>query len=129
MLRRRDADHDGAREGDQTAGEKPARKPFVENDAGENGDEDRPDVHEHRRGSGVDAPLGLVQDDAVDAEPEDAEEHDARQISLRRQRFASRERQCAERNARDDESRIEPWFEYPSNRRLHERTAAGLIRR
>ena len=76
MVGRRDADHDGARERDQAAGEKTARKTLVENEAGKNGDEDRPDVHEHRRGSGVDASLGLVQHDAVQAEPEDAEERD-----------------------------------------------------
>ncbi len=41
----------------------------------EGDDDDRRDQHQHRRRAGIDALLGVVQHDVVNAEPEEASEN------------------------------------------------------
>jgi len=66
-LRGRNTDDGGAEEGDGAAGEQPPRKPFAEEGAGKDGDQQRAATNQHRRRTGIDASFGRVQGDAVDA--------------------------------------------------------------
>ena len=97
----RAADDDHAREGDRHAGDEAWRKALAQDEAGEDGDQDRPDVDEHRGRARVHASLGLVESDVVEAEPEDADEGDHSQITSRGQRLAAPENDQPERQARD----------------------------
>ena len=68
---------DSAGERDQTAGEQSGREALAEDEAGEDRDQDRPDVDQHGGGAGVDPRLGGIQRDVVEPEPEDATNRDA----------------------------------------------------
>jgi hypothetical protein len=82
----------------QRAGEALAQQP-----AGEQRDQDRADVDEHRGRAGIHSPLGLVQRDVVDPEPQHAAHHQPRQIAPRRQRFAADEHDDPEDHAADQQ--------------------------
>ena len=66
------ADDRHTAEGDQAADDQPGREALAEQHAGEQGEDQRPDVDEHRGRPRVDALLGGVERDVVDAEPEQA---------------------------------------------------------
>jgi hypothetical protein len=86
-----------------TAGQQSAREPFAEQGAGKEGDQDRPDVDEHRGGAGVDSPLARVQGDVVGGEPEEAAETDQRQVARARERLPPCEDEQPEDQAADEE--------------------------
>ena len=88
-VRGRQPDQHRARERDRRAGEQRARKSLAEQDPGEQRDQDRADVDEHGRRAGVDPPLGLVEGDAVDPEPQQAEDHDRGDVAAGRQRLTA----------------------------------------
>jgi hypothetical protein len=69
--------YDGAGEGHGAAREQHPRKALAKQEPGEEGDQHRPDVHQHRRGPGVHALFGFVQHDVVGAEPEQPEHEQA----------------------------------------------------
>jgi hypothetical protein len=75
----------------------------VQKHAGEQRDQDRPCVDEHRRGARIDLPLGAVEDDVVEPEPEHAAEGEQRQVAPRGQRLAPHEHEHAECGARDEQ--------------------------
>ena len=56
-------------EGHGDAGDQPAREALPQQQAGEDRDQDRADVDQHRRRAGVQMLLGGVERDVVDAEP------------------------------------------------------------
>ena len=89
-LRRREADHDRAGEGDRAADDERAREALVQQQPGEHREEHRADVDEHRRGAGVDALLGGVEQHVVGAEPQQPAEHEPRHVAARRERVAPR---------------------------------------
>ena len=85
--------------------------------AREDRDQDRPDVHEHRRGSGVDPLLSGVERDVVQAEPEDAADRDARQLAAAGHRRAAHEDEDPEGGA--------PHEEPPERERSRRELAVG----
>ena len=101
VLRGRAPDHHRAGESDAAPGQQPPREPLTEDETCEQGDQDRPDVHQHRRSAGVDPSLRLVQCDVVRTEPGDPAEGDRWKVAERRERFAAHEHDEAERDARD----------------------------
>ena len=66
------ADEHDPGESDRDARDQPAREALPEQQPGEDRDQDRPDVDQHRRRPGVEVLLGGVESDVVDAEPADA---------------------------------------------------------
>ncbi len=103
-VRRPGRDHDHAREGDRAAGKERPRIALAEQVAGQQRDQDRADVDEHCRGAGVDPLLGRIQQDAVDAEPEQAAERDQRQVAGGWKRFLPGEDEQAEEDCCDRET-------------------------
>ena len=69
----------------ETAGaeQQPAREPLAEQQAREQGDQDRTDADEHHGGARVDPVLRGVERDVVDGEPRDAAEHDQHPLASR----------------------------------------------
>jgi len=75
--RRRETDHHHAGERHRSAHEQRPRESFAQKGGGQDHDQDRPDADEHRGRSGVNAPLGLIEDDVVETEPDQAgDEHE-----------------------------------------------------
>ena len=77
-------DHRRPAERDREPQQQALREALAEEQPGEEGDEDRAGVDEHRRGARVEIPLGLVQRDVVHGEPEQARGDDQRQVAARR---------------------------------------------
>jgi hypothetical protein len=61
-------DQDAARERNRAAGEQPAWEALLQEDSGQDRDQDRAGVDQHRGGAGVDPALCRIQGDAVDPE-------------------------------------------------------------
>ena len=81
----------------------------MEHEAGDDRDQHRPDIDEHRGRPGVDPPLARVQREVVGEEPQQAAQeqrgaHDA-QVGAARQPLAAHDHHRAERRGRDDEAR------------------------
>ena len=90
-----------ARECDRATDEQGAGEPLVKEEPSEYRDEDRADVHQHGRGSGVDPTFGLIECDVVDAEPQDAAGSDPGPCGTRRHPLTSRHDEDAEEEAAD----------------------------
>ena len=70
-----------AGEGDGAADDQRAREALAEQQPGEQREDQRPDVDQHRGGAGVDPLLGGVERDVVDAEPEQAADEQQRPVA------------------------------------------------
>jgi hypothetical protein len=103
LLRGGDPDDHDAEERDRAAGDERAREALSEQEAGKQRDEDRADVHEHRRRARIHSLLGLVQGQVVEPEPEDAADDDARPVAATRKPATLKEDEDAEQSASDRE--------------------------
>ena len=92
-------DDDGSGEPDGAAEHEPAWEAFAEQQPAEDGHEHRADVHEHRCGARVDHPLRLVEDEVVDAEPEQPAHEQPGQVAAPGQRLPAHQREDPERDA------------------------------
>ena len=99
---RRGADEHGAAERDARADQQPPWEALAEQSTGEQCDQDRPDVDQHRRCSGVHASFGGVQHDVVDREPRESADRDEHPLPARRPNpAAAGDLHGAEREASD----------------------------
>jgi hypothetical protein len=83
----------------KSPGGKPSRRK-----TGQDRDQDRPDVDEHRRSAGVHVPLGSIEGHAVDPEPRHAVDRNREQIAPGRQRLSAGECDRTEDGAAHDQA-------------------------
>jgi len=76
--RGRESDHDDTRKRERAAEQQIRRGSLFQEHRRERDDEDGSDQHEHRRGTGVDPSLGLVQHNLIGAKPEQTSEDEER---------------------------------------------------
>ena len=97
------ADQRRAGEGHDAPHQQQTRKPLAQDQTGQDGDEDRPDVDQQRGDAGIERVLGGVQRDVVDGEPQDPAEDDSAPRPPRRQRLAPDQHQQPQGEAADQE--------------------------
>ena len=76
---------------------------LAEEDGGEQRHDDRTDLHDERGRAGVDAALGLVEGEVVDAEPAHAAEQEQRPVTAGRPGARPAEDEHPERDGRDEQ--------------------------
>ena len=99
----RNADDDRTGEGDRHTHEQRPREALAEEEPGQERDQDRADVDEHRRRAGIHTLLGLVENGVVEPEPEHAARHEQRKLRATRPASSAGERERAEQKASDGE--------------------------
>ena len=105
MVRRgREADHDHTGERQRAAEQQVRCGALFQEDRGQCDDDDRRDEDEHRGGARVDPLLGIVEDDVVDAEPEQPGEEQQRQLPACGTDIRACRLQAAEQHAAHEQS-------------------------
>ena len=98
---RADQEHPGER--DTEPDEQPAREALAQQEAGEQRDQQRPDVDQHRRGAGVQVPFGGVERHVVDAEPADPAADEQRPLPAGRAHPVTAREQQAQHDGADQQ--------------------------
>ncbi len=102
--RRREPDHHDTGECQRAAEQQIRRGALLQEYCREGHDENRGDQHQHRGRPRIDAALGLVEENLVHAEPEQAGEHEERELAFRRADRGAREHHGAQQHAPDRET-------------------------
>src|SRR4028118_1416864 len=97
--------HHDPREGDGAAGEERAGEALAQQGAREDRDKDGAYAHEHGRGTCVHQPLGGVERDVVEPEPQHPAQGDGREVPPRREPLPTDQDERAERGAADQQPR------------------------